>query len=183
MAFLKSGPAGVHYMTQPENSDSIEAGEVEEENDILVVDPDDYQKTKKLELIHKTKEEVLNVRRNRSKLIGELAERFRGNGVETYQRELGRTVAQYGSELLPLIEEALENGTLEEEDLESQMAPEYKKLDVLEFIQLDGQIHLKGDIDYPPEPNTMAVYRQLDRIQRKLGLGLDLQENKGPANI
>ena len=157
---------------------------VEENSDsIVVVDPDDYQKTKKLEIIHNTKQEVLNVRKNRSELILELGDNFRRDGIEVYQQKLAQTVAQYGSELLPLIEEGLENGTLEKDDLTSQFSPEHVEMDVLTFIQMDGRIDYKDDPECPPEPNSLAIYRQLDRIQRKLGLGLELQEDKGPAEI
>jgi len=167
----------------PQDTDHVEVEESTDEKNVFVVDPDDYQKTKKLEMIHNTKQEVLNVRKNRSELILELGENFQGKGIEIYHRKLAQTVAQYGSELLPLIEEGLANGALEEDDLTSRLSPEHVEMDVLTFIQMDGRIDYKDDLEHPPEPNSLAIYRQLDRIQRKLGLGLELQEDKGPANI
>jgi len=170
-------------MSETPQTGQVEVEESSEEKNVFVVDPDNYQKTKKLEIIHNTKQEVLNVRKNRSELILELEENFRDDGIKVYQRKLARTVAQYGSELLPLIEEGLENGTLEKDDLTSQLSPEHVEMDVLTFIQMDGRIDYKDDLEYLPERNSLAIYRQLDRIQRKLGLGLELQEDKGPASI
>jgi hypothetical protein len=170
-------------MSETPQTEQVEVEESSEEKNVFVVDPDDYQKTKKLEIIHNTKQEVLNVRNNRSELIVELGDNFRGDGIEIYQRRLAKTVAQYGSELLPLIEEGLANGTLEEDDLTSELSPEHAEMDVLTFIKMDGRIDYKDNLEYPPGPNSLAIYRQLDRIQRKLGLGLELQEDKGPASI
>lgn len=170
-------------MSETPQTEQVEAEESSEEKNVFVVDPDNYQKTKKLEIIHSTKQEVLNVRNSRSELIPELAENFQGRGIDTYQRKLSKAVAQYGSELLPLIEEGLANGTLEEDDLTTELSPEHAKMDVLTFIKMDGQVKYKDDLMFLPEPNSLAVYRQLDRIQRKLGLGLELQEDKGPASI
>ena len=167
----------------PQDTEHVNVEESTDEKNVFVVDPDDYQKTKKLEIIHNTKQEVLNVRKNRTELILELGDQFRDDGFEVYEREFARTVAQYGSELLPLIEEGIENGTLSEEDLTTRVSPEHTEMDLLRFVRRGGQIKWNGEIEYAPELNSLAIYRQLDRIQRKLGLGLELQEDKGPASI
>jgi hypothetical protein len=164
-------------------SDKMEIEEADDEKNVFVVDPEGYQKTKKLEIIHKNKKEVLNVRRNRSDLICDLADNFRGKGLDVYQSQLAQTVSQYGSEILPLIEEGLEKGTLTKDDLTVSLSPEHTEMDVLMFIRMDGRIEYEGDLGSPPEANSLAIYRQLNRIQRKLGLGLELQEDKGPAEI
>ena len=91
--------------------------EADKEKDLFVVDPDDYQKTKQLEAIHKAKEEVREKRSNRSDIIDKRSQQFRRKGSSIYRHELAVSIAKYGSELLPLIEEAKENGLLTEDDL------------------------------------------------------------------
>jgi hypothetical protein len=84
----------------------------------------------------------------------------------------------YGSELLPLIEDALEVGILEEDDLETRYGS------LREFVRYNGTvINEDGKLADREQTIYMAFYRQLDRIQRKLGLGLELEEDKGPASI
>lgn len=158
-------------------------GEQDSEADLFVVDPDDYQKTKKLETIHKTKQRILEIRHNRGNIIQEYHDGFTDSGLDIYGQHLAQAVSQYGSELYPLIEEALEKGTLEEDDLTTRLAPNKTNMELITFIEFDGRIRIDGDLQHPPEPNTMAIYRQLQRIQRKLGLGLELEEDKGPAEI
>jgi len=158
--------------------------EKDSETDYLVVDPEDYQKTKKLEQIHKTKQEVLDVRSNRMKLIKDYDDDFEsGQGREVYEHRLAQSVAQYGSEILPLIEEALERDTLTKEDLQVRVSPNHIECELIYFIEMDGRIRHDGEIKTAPETNAMAMYRQLERIERKLGLGLDIEEQKGPAEI
>lgn len=153
-------------------SEKMETEEPEEENNVFVVDPDDYQKTRKLKAINDAKDHVQKLRRDMPATAG----KKEWGGIHA---RVSEAVAMYGNELMPLIEDALEQGILEEEDLET----EYGSLRT--FVRFDG--HLPD-----PESETfkdcksihyMAFYRQLDRIQRKLGLGLDLQEDKGPAEI
>jgi hypothetical protein len=169
-----------------EDSNTVEG--VDDESELLVVDPDDYQKTKKLESINRAKKEVVKVRQDRTDIIKEMKEDFIGRNsgkqpIDLYCNELARTVAQYGSELLPLIEEALEKGSLSEDDLRVSLSENRIEVDVVQFVTFDGRAEYKGELKFLPESNSMAVYRQLQRIQRKIGLGLDLEENKGPAEI
>jgi glutamyl/glutaminyl-tRNA synthetase len=170
----------------PRDTERVDVEESDDEKNVFVVDPENYQKTKKLEIIYKTKKEVLNVRKNRDDITREFNRQYRDDGFPMYEKKLARTVAQYGSELLPLIEEGLENGTLSEEDLTTELSPEHTEMEVLMFIQMDGRVNYegkKGEMEFAPETNSIAIYRQLDRIQRKLGLGLELREDKGPAEI
>lgn len=165
--------------------ESVTVDESNTETNYLVVDPDDYQRTKKLESIHKARQEVLNVRNNRMDLINE----YKGmagpnrNGVDIYGVKLGKTVAQYGSELLPLIEDGLRNGAVDEKHLEVSLGQDSTDMDIIAYIKADGRIQYDGELICPPGPNHLAIYRQLDRIQRELGLGLELEEQKGPAEI
>lgn len=143
--------------------------QADEDTSLYVVDPDDYQRTKKLESIHKAKQEVLNVRNNRMDLIdqyGEMAGRNQ-DAIDIYGVKLGKTVAQYGSELLPLIEDSLRNGAIEEKHLEVSLGPDSTDMDIIAYIKSDGRIQYQGELICPPGQNHIAIYRQLNRIQRR----------------
>ena len=153
-----------------------------DDQDFVVVDPDNYQKTKKLEMIHDAKQEVLNATKDRFKLVIELGDNFGPEGPELFRRVLARKVSHYGSELLPLIEKGVESGTVNESQLTVQL-PGNPEIDILEFVQNNGRITYQGEENWTTEEDSMAVYRQLDRIQQDLGLGLELEPDKGPAEI
>jgi len=167
-----------------ESPDGVKV-DTDDETSYFVVDPDDYQKTKKLEIIHNSKREITRLRKNKDSIIVEYNKEYReaNSGHTTYKASLAQAVAQYGSELLPLIEEARDNGILDESDLTTRIGPEFQELDVISFIEMDGRVKKEGELERPPEANTMSIYRQLDRIQQKLGLGLEIEEDKGPAEI
>lgn len=156
--------------------DSVESlGMVEGDSAVFVVDPDNYSKTRKIKTINDAKEHVHELRRNMPKT----APKHAWSGIHT---RLAEAVSIYGSELLPLIEDGLEHGILEQEDLETP----YCSVD--EFIHYDGKIDRSDsddefNLESAKPVEYMVVFRQLDRIQRKLGLGLELQEEKGPAEI
>jgi len=166
-------------------SPGVNAEQADEDTSLYVVDPDDYQRTKKLESIHKAKQEVLNVRNNRMDLINEYSEMAGRNqdAIDIYGVKLGKTIAQYGTELLPLIEDSLRNGAIEEKHLEASLGPNSTDMDIIQYIKADGRIQYDGELICPPDQNHIAIYRQLDRIQRELGLGLKLEEDNGPAEI
>jgi hypothetical protein len=156
-------------------SEKMEIEEPEEENNVFVVDPDDYQKTRKLKAINDAKDHVQKLRRD----MPPRAKKKEWSGIHARTAE---AVAMYGSELMPLIEDALDRGILEEEDLETEYCS------VRTFVHFDGHLPEsdsgeKVEFKDAKPVHYMTVYRQLDRIQRKLGLGLQLQEDKGPAEI
>lgn len=138
-----------------------------EETAMFVVDADDYQKTRKLKAINDAKDYVRKRRRD----APDTASRNEWRAI--YRRE-SEAVAMYGNELMPLIEEALEQGTLDEDDLETKYGS------LREFVRRDGMLE---ELEKPVPPMYMSFYRQLERIQRKLGLGLEMKEDKGPAEI
>jgi len=156
----------------PQDTEHVELEESPDESSVFVVDPDDYQKTRKLKAINDAKDHVRKLRKdkpNRAK-----SKEWQGIHARTTE-----AVAMYGSELLPLIEDALDQGLLDEEDLET----EYGSL--RDFITYEGRLpnHEKEEFQEPKPFVYMAFYRQLERIQRRLGLGLELREDRGPANI
>lgn len=159
-------------MSETPQTEQVEVDESTDESNVFVVDPDDYQKTRKLKAINDAKDYVRKLRQDEPN-------RAKSKEWQGIHNRISEAVAMYGSELLPLIEDALDQGILEEDDLET----EYGSL--REFITYDGRVpdHEKEELVDPKPHIYMAFYRQLERIQRKLGLGLELQEDKGPASI
>lgn len=143
-----------------------------------VQDPEDYQKTRRLKQIHRTKREVLKIRRKREELIQDYDNVFRKSGLEMYKQKLATAVSQYGSELYPLVQQGREKGVLDERHLRTQVHGDAPVVDVIEFIHSDGSIEYQGDTITPPEHATMDVYRQLNQILTELGLGLEIEEEQ-----
>ena len=159
---------------------------VEENSDsIVVVDPDDYQKTQKLKAINEAKKEYRRYKREKTEILQELEETWE-DPVEAYKLERGMRLAEYGTELMPLIEEGLEKGVLTEEDMKCSrlLGDSSTDIDVRKVVRTRGrEFNKDGEMEPIPTLNSDEVYRQLERIERKLGLGLELQEDKGPAEI
>lgn len=164
-------PEAERKMKAEENSDSI-----------VVVDPDDYQKTQKLKAINETKREYRKYKRQKSEILQKLRERLR-NPEEAYNSERGMRLAEYGTELMPLIEEGLKKGALTEDDMKCRLGDDFREIDVRDVVTNGGKV-FKGGKMYPiPALIADEVYRQLERIERKLGFGLELETDKGPAEI
>lgn len=163
-------------------TDNVEIEESEETKNVLVVDPDDYRKTQKLKAINEAKKEFKDINRNDTELFEELEETWK-NPKEVLEKKRAYALALYGSELLPLIEEGLDTGALSEDDLIVTLGEDKMDMEIRKIVRQEGQVHIRGEKVPLPRPNCMEVYRQLECIERKLGLGLDLEEDKGPANI
>jgi hypothetical protein len=149
----------------------------EEEANIMIADPDDYQKSKKLKAIHDTKKRVRKVLQNRHQIKEEVGRHQR----QHFRATLGDAVAMYGLELMPLIEEAIDEDILSEDDLDAgPMEP-----NVQLFVDIGGAVmdDDSGEARPPKKWESMNYYQQLQRIQRELGLGLDLEEEQSPAEI
>lgn len=161
--------------------------EAEDEPRLYVVDSENYQKTKKLEAIYRAKQQVTKVRQNRYDLIPKLGDEFGRKGLVVYNHRLAKAIAEYGSELLPVVEDVAEVGGIEQEDLVVNCVSTQSKVNVGEFIDLDGKVPDKSGkkttTESPTEADLMRFYRQFERIQRKLGLGLDIEEESQPAEI
>jgi len=157
---------------EPQDKTTVE--EPDEDTNVFVVDPEDYQVTRKLKAINDAKDHVRTLRQNTPNK--QTKSEWRG-----MRKRIGEAVAMYGNELLPLIEDAIEQGVLEQEDLETNGGYGNVKT----FIRNDGKRidHDAKTSERPPPGYSMVFYRQLQRIERKLGLGLELQEDKGPAQI
>lgn len=163
---------------EPEPVEEIE----EEKAKLYVADPEDYQKTKKLEAIHEARKAVQETRRNRVDDVEKYSE-FRSDWLEVYANILSEKVAHYGEELLPLIEEGLEKGILSEEDIQVDIPTEDEPYHLIRFIEFDGKFVGDTPVEKSRPLEINAYFRQLNRIRRKLGFGLDIEENKGPAEV
>jgi hypothetical protein len=159
-------------MSESQDTENVELGESPDEKDVFVVDPDDYQKTRKLKAINDAKDYVRKLRKEKPVQ----ASTREWDGIHQRTAE---AVAMYGSELMPLIEDAVNQGVLDEDDLETKHGT------LAEFVNTEGRLidHDKEELKDPKPFVYMEFYRQLIRIQRKLGMGLDFQEDKGPAEI
>ena len=169
-------------------SEKVEVEEADKEKNVLVVDPDDYRKTQKLRAIQEAKDDYRAFTLNRSERYEELNETW-DNPKEAMKDEEATSLAMYASELLPLIEEGLDKGALSEDDLKvetDELTARFlgkAEMDIREIVDLQGRIWANEEKQAIPRKYQKRVYRQLERIERKLGLGLDLEEDKGPANI
>jgi hypothetical protein len=154
--------------------EKAELEESPEDKDLFVVDPEDYQKTRRLKAINDAKDHVRKLRQGQP----DRATRTEWNGIH---KRLAEAVADYGGELMPLIEDAIDKGLLNESDLENEVID----LDLREFIIHNGCIpdYENKELEDLSPAQYMAFYRQLQKIERKLGLGLELQEENGPAEI
>jgi sugar phosphate isomerase/epimerase len=174
--------------SEPESEAEPKVKAEENSDSIVVVDPDDYQKTQKLKAIQDAKENYREFTLNRAEKFREISETW-GNPKEAMKGEEATTLALYGSELIPLIEEGLEGGTLSEEDLKVETDEltsrilGKEEMDIREVVDLQGRVWVDGEKNSIPRQYQKRVYRQLERIERKLGLGLELETDKGPAEI
>jgi len=171
-------------MSEKEDKISIE----EEADNLIVVDPEDYHKTQKLKSIQESKEYYKSFIANESGKYKEMKESW-SNPKEAFDAKRSEALALYASELLPIIEEAIEKGGLSEEDVqvetdrlvENLLDKSY--LDIRFIADNRGRILVNGEAQALPESYQLRVYRQLERIERKLGFGLEIQTDKGPAEI
>ena len=153
--------------SEPENSKVSLDDEVD---NMIVVDPDDYQKTKQLQAINEAKEAVREMRREKPLT----ASTKKWDGFHTRMSE---RVSDYGREMWTLINKGKEKGILEESDTEAAT------IEISEFIFANGAVQDGDEYRTAKEAEYMAVYTQLTVIEDKLGLGLELEEDKGPAQI
>jgi len=156
--------------------------DVDEDAEVYVSDPEEYLKTRKLKLINRAKERVHETRENRLEYT---EYEFSGVWYETYHTDLAEAVAGYGNELLPIAKGAVEKGALSQSDLEKPNTPfdEARLVSLEVFVILEGRIPEDGEAHPPEPPITMGYYRQLQTIERKLGLGIELEEQIGPAEL
>ena len=148
-----------------------------EEATIMVADPEDYQKSKKLKAIHESKKRVREVLQDKRKIMEQVRREQRTHWRSTF----ADAISMYGLELMPLIEEAMRKGVIEEDDLDAgPMEP-----DIQTYVDVGGAVvdDDTGEMRPPKQWEGMNYYQQLQRIERKLGLGLELEEEQTPAEI
>ena len=153
--------------SEPENP---KVGLDDEVDNMIVVDPDDYQKTKQLQAINEAKEAVKEMRREKP-LTGKKRE------WDGFHSRMSERVSDYGREMWTLINKGREKGILKESDIE------VGTIDISEFIFANGAVQDGDRYRTAKEAEYMAIYTQLTVIEDKLGLGLELEEDKGPAEI
>ena len=155
-------------MSEPEpGRDPEPVDETDESAKLYVSDPDDYAKTRKLKALNDAKSTVREVRQDRPAKATE-------KEWEGLNRRLSQAVASYGHELLPLLEEAEEAGTIGDGDYYTKRG----KRDVRTFLFTDGRIENEAGDDWeiPGPARSMSIYRHLQSLERKIGLGPSLEE-------
>jgi hypothetical protein len=195
--------------------------DVEEDAEVYVSDPEDYLRNQRLKAIHNAKKEVRKARKAAS-------EATTNKESQVAQKRLVAAVSTYGAEILPLVEEGVQRGLINDEDLSTTVRtvkefvvnqgrmtnPEWEEAREEERGRLadDGTIICRrstsGSADSFPglsnqEGNRfdapeikqikkrklatvetcMIIYQDLSRVQRKLGAGLELEEQTGPAKL
>jgi hypothetical protein len=157
-------------MSHPDDTDPEPVDTTDETAEIYVADPDDYAKTRKLKALNDAKSHVRQVRNDRPGLA-------KDKEWDGLNQRLGVAVASYGHELLPLLEAAQDAGIIGDGDFYTDGVG---KDDVRVFINTDGRIESAdgSGYDVPPPHRAMAIYRHLQTLERKLGLGLQLDEKQ-----
>ena len=153
--------------SEPENP---KVGLDDEVDNMIVVDPDDYQKTKQLQAINEAKEAVKEMRREKPLTA-------KGREWDGFHARMSERVSDYGREMWSLINKGREKGIIKESDIEAST------IEISEFIFANGAVQDGDEYRTAKEAEYMAVYTQLTVIEDKLGLGLELEEDKGPAEI
>lgn len=152
------------------SDDAEPVDETDETAEIYVADPDDYAKTRKLKALNDAKSYVRKVRNDRPALAKD--KEWEGENVR-----LAEAVASYGHELLPILEAAQDAGIIGDGDFYTNVQG---KDDVRTLIRTDGRIKTPGGDDFmvPPPHRAMTIYRHLQSLERRLGLGLQLDEKQ-----
>jgi len=160
----------------------------EESSNILVVDPEDYSKTRKLKSIQEAKDHYKSFIVEENEWNRKLKGQYK-NPKESYNRQRAEALAMIGSELLPLIERGIEKGGLSDSDMKLETDKDLwssfdgRDIDIRGIIETEGRIVDDGEVRYLPRYYQQKIYRQFERIEQKLGIGLELEEDKGPAEI
>jgi len=151
-----------------DRTDDAEPVEETDEAKLYVADPDDYAKTRKLKALNDAKSHVRKLRNDRPP-------RASTKEWEGINARIAEAVATYGHELLPLLEEAEQSGTIDDDDF--LIRSEKRDIDVRALIRFDGRLPAehKNELESPPAAHVMAIFRHLQTLERKLGLGLDLE--------
>jgi len=154
--------------------------ETDESVKLYVADPDDYAKTRKLRAINDAKAHYRGFTTERNERHKNLTNQVRFPADEL-ERQEAEALALYASELLPLIDEAIQKGSLSEDDLVVERdrvvnnATEGREMSIREVARTQAYIPTNGEPQPLHKSFQMKVFRELEKIEREIGLGIGLE--------
>ncbi len=141
-----------------------------EETELLVVDPEDYNRTQRLKEIHRARENVLDT-------VSNAPGRATSTKHHEHDYQVGKAVSMYVLELEPLIRKAIDAGALDEDLITfpaERKSGETEFDTIFDFAFCFGKTE-KGD---PHRALSMMVFRHANRIMMELGLELELDADE-----
>jgi hypothetical protein len=166
-------------MSESQNLD-VDIENAEDDTTVVVTDSENYGETQRLKQIYKLRSRVQDLKMNKSELSKEYDEYWSNKrGWEVFDEDLSSTVALYGSELLPVFD-SIEQ--IAEEDYKVEIT-EDKSVDIRLFVNKDGKRVKDGKVEAYPSLFSMSVYRRLNELVEKSGLGLETESETEPASI
>jgi hypothetical protein len=168
-------------MIMSESQDlDVDIENAEDDTTVVVTDSENYGETQRLKQIYKLRSKVQDLKMNKNELSKEYDDYWSNRrGWEIFEEDLAGTVALYGSELLPLFN-SIEQIT--EEDYKVTIS-KGKSVDIRLFVDKDGNRVNDGQVEAYPSLFSMAVYRRLNKLVEKSGLGLETESETEPASI
>lgn len=139
-------------------------GEQDDDRQIVVEDTDDYNQAQRLKEIHQARREVRKAQKELTR-----GKANRSEHKESHER-FAATVAFYGHELLPLMEDT---------EWERELPEEAPYPSVRAFLKTAPMVPpgKKDEWPYIPEQVALGVFHHLNQFVREIGLGADFEDS------
>lgn len=158
----------------------VDIENAEDDTTVVVTDSENYGETQRLKQVYNLRSNVQELVMNKHQLAKEYDDHW-GNkmGHEIFTENLANTIALYGSELLPIFD-SIEQ--ISEEDYNVTITKD-KSVDIRLFVDKDGMRAKDGEVEAYPTLFSMAVFRRLNELVEKSGLGVETESETEPASI
>jgi len=158
----------------------VDVESTEDDTTVVVTDSENYGETQRLKQIYKLRSKVQDLKMNQNELSKEYDDYWSNRrGWEIFEEDLANAVALYGSELLPLFYSI---DQISEEDYKVTVS-EGNSVDIRFFVDKDGMRKNEGEVGAYPSLFSMSVFRRLNELVEKSGLGLETESETEPASI